>query len=637
MENSVTLAELRKKDNIDDYEVYDEVTKCWTSYKNSCYSKRDESFPEPSKADFPINLITFYDNHTDKYYVYTFGKEAKNVEIKDNNVVLKKFDTEYQLLYNFVKDFRTMKFDIFTGWNSWSFDMPYIYNRTRKIAGDEIANSLSPTNRCYQLKFSLHGDIMDYFGVEVEGLSHLDYLILYKRFDTPVNGQRPSYSLNNIAKEELGYGKLEYKGNLKQLYKEDFQKFVEYNIQDVKLVVDMEKHKKFLFITRLLCTMCLIDLEKIFTSSALIIGSIMQFNKPNNVHLPYVDPDNSISDEKIQGAFVKEPIPSAYWHGVAAFDVQSLYPSIIISMNMSTETYVGKIVSEEENLKTIKLKDGRVINISDEKFKILTKDMGYTVGFNGAIFNKKIDGVIPTFLKSYFNKRIEYKSKVKKISQQITELKEQNGDKKRIEELTIEKETCDMLQGCFKIILNSTYGVCASKFSPFFNPHMAEAITLTGQKVITSASDFLEKYIKDNYSVSNVSNDNIIIYNDTDSCDSSTMIRTDRGILTIEKIYDLYFANKKTKIKKSIHGHDVLENNNFLKTYVCDNYIRPKMVSIKHIIRHKVTKKKYKIKIKDREIIVTEDHSCIVLRDNKLIEVKPNEIVKGDKAISIKY
>lgn len=586
----------------------------------------EQEFPVAREAKYPINIISFYDNHTNKKYSYILGEAI----INDPNVILYKFTSELELLKKFLLDFKQFEFDIITGWNSISFDMVYIHTRLKKLFGDEVANSISPVNSVRSDKIHLHGDPLEYDKLIIDGISQLDYYILYKHFVTPVEGLKSSYTLDYIGREETGKGKLTYEKDLRHLYKNNFQRFVEYNLQDVDLVVEIDKKRKFINLTRHLCNVSLIEYEKIFVSSAPVVGSVLQLSRKLKVHLPYVRQDNKQEGGDLIGAFVKEPEVKAYRNGIAAFDIQSLYPNIMIAFNISPETFLGKIYDDKENI-ILRTKELKEIKLTREKLNILKNNKDYTIAANGSVYTTKKKGIIPIFLEEFFNARLKLKNEARKIKKEINNLK--NEDIKDIEKIKLLEEKLDNIdleQITRKIILNTTYGVCGSRHSIFYNINNGEAVTLSGQKIIKASGDFIDNFIKTKYNIKN-NRETYIVYNDTDSVAGDSLIRTTSGIFKVEDLYNICSLQKENKKYLTNNGHERLQINSELKTFSYNNQLE--LSNIKHIFRHKVSKRKYKIVVDNKEVIVTGDHSCMVYRDNKLLEVKACEILKTDKMV----
>lgn len=520
----------------------------------------EDEFPEPKDANYPINLITYYDTFDEKFYTYALGKAIS----KRNDVELKCYTDETTMLKEFLEGFIKKEFDVITGWNTYGFDIPYIINRCYKLVGEHETNRLSPVHKIFQKRIQLHADPRDYNGYVIEGISHLDYYLLYRNFVTPIEGQKPSYKLENICQDEIGRGKKNLKYSFKEIWKKDFQSFVDYNIEDVELIVDLNKKRKFLELTRTLCAVSLVDLEKIFTSSNLVIGNILQYTRKMKLHIPYVKDPSSLPNASYTGAFVKEPDMGAYRKGIASFDVRSLYPNIMIALNISPETIVGKIVEETETESVLRLNDGSIKKISNEQIdKLLAGD--YSKAANGAIYNTKNPGVLPIFLKDFFKIRRDIQKKIKRLEKQLGE----NGE----EDLVIknEIENLNMEQLTRKIILNTTYGVCALKFSPFFNIDNAEAVTLSGQKIILGASVFLEDSLRQKYGLDE--EHKVVIYNDTDSIYAN-----------VDMVVDAVADGKINKgtIPKILHELDNITND--LNTF-CETVISPLFFHAKELDR----------------------------------------------------
>lgn len=480
-----------------------------------------DSFPFPDLAQFPINLITFYDTLTKKLYTYALGY----ARIDRPDIVFNMFRTEKDLLESFMADMKDMRFDILTGWNSVPFDMQYIYNRCVKLLGQEIADSWSPVGgyvRKTQIK--LFCEHLHYDKIQIPGLAQIDYQMLYKRILIPVDGRKSSYSLDFIANEELGYGKLKHESDLKHLYRNNFQKFVEYNIRDVELIVEIEAKRKLFDLTRNLCNIALIDYEQILVSSAPVVGSIIQKSRELNVKIPYMKHEVNVDrndEETFEGGFVRDINLASFRKGITVFDIQSLYPNVMIAFNISSETYMGRIYDVPGALPYMLTRDGRTVGLTDELVSKMKKSDKYCIAANGSVYTTSKEGIIPYFLRKFFIDRLKYKNDAKKVKRQINKMRKNgNFDKSELDALLVKYDELDTEQMTRKIILNTTYGVCGSKYNMFYNINNAEAVTLTGQEIIKAAGLYIDDYVRDNYCPSGYAKPSgykAVPYGDTDS------------------------------------------------------------------------------------------------------------------------
>ncbi len=402
-------------------------------------------FPDVNKASNPLTMFSVYDNKLDR--TITLGlKPNSHVSTSIENCVL--FDKEIDLLKAIIHLFEKCRWQIITGWYSESFDIPFLINRMMVVLKDDSYKRLSPI-----------GDIQkDHKGhYKIAGVSHLDSLQLYKKFEI---NSRESYQLDNILKLELGKeeGKVVFEGSLTDLYRKDFEKYIEYNRQDVRGLVKLESKKKFIDLTQQITGLSCCELEDIYYNTRLVDGLILANLKPKNL----VAPDKSNEegeDNGYSGAFVLDPIKGLHeW--VISLDLTSLYPSIIRSLNMSPETI------QEENSNTNGLSDD------------------YFISPNNYKFTKKYRGVIPQITDELFEKRLNYKKL-------MNEAKRKNN-----EELY---SFYWLRQYVIKIFLNSIYGYLGSKTTRFYDRRIAEAVTTIGQEILKYSIGFFNA--KDNIQI----------------------------------------------------------------------------------------------------------------------------------------
>jgi DNA polymerase elongation subunit (family B) len=464
--------------------------------------------PSTKDAKNEITAIAAHDGATKLYDVFVLDKErkvknnAKNFNKDGREVTLHIFDNERNLLQSFLNYYEEINPTILTGWNIDFFDIPYLYNRLKNVCGEGNAKRLSPIGQAfwspYREKFS--------FG----GVAILDYINLYKTYTYTLEA---SYTLNYIATKELGRGKIEYEGSLDDLFENDLEKFIEYNIVDVDLVVAMDEKLQFIELCRAVCHAGYVPYEDYIYSSKWLEGACLGYlkkkglvatNKPRD-RKERMQALKDNNQEKFIGAYVKEPIVGKYdW--IYDLDLTSLYPSIIMTLNISPETKVGKVEGwdAEENIrgvdKTYRVvgKDGDEYSYSSQELKEVIKDSNLGIAANGVLYTQDKPGLIADILNDWFEKRVEFRKLEKKY-----------GEAKDTEKY----EFYAKRQLVQKILLNSMYGVLGLPAFRFYDVDNAEAVTLTGQTVIKKTAEMANrKYWKELGTT-----DDYNVYIDTDS------------------------------------------------------------------------------------------------------------------------
>jgi len=509
-----------------------------------------EGFPNINTADNKITAIALYDRVMDKYSCFVLGDVPKTD-------VVESFQSEEELLQRFFQKYLEINPTIITGWNTDFFDIPYLYNRTQRVLGKQIADSLSPIGQVSWLEGKGR--------YKIAGVSSLDYLGLYRLFNY---SEKSSYRLDAIGTDEVGIGKIEYEGTLQDLYENDINKYVEYNLNDVVIVKALDDKLKFIDLARSIAHKGHIPYEDVYHSSRYLEGAILVYlkdlgviapNKPNNQGY------NRSDDERFSGAYVKEPIPGRYeW--VYDLDLTSMYPSTIMSLNISPEMKLGKIIGwdAEEFMKgiektyTIEI-GNNTKTYSNIELKRLFDDNNISISANGIMYRNDKKGLIPSLLERWFNERVEFKRLMKKHGDAGDSAKYEYFHKRQL---------------VTKILLNSMYGVLGSPIFRFYDIDNAEATTLTGQTLIK----FTEKVTNHYYNKELGDKKDYCIYTDTDSVfyPATPLVKnrfpeadvTDEEFMTeqillvakevqdfINKSYD-YFALKFLNIKKG-HRFDI--------------------------------------------------------------------------------
>lgn len=451
-----------------------------------------DEFPDAKEAKFEITSITIYDSFVKKYFVwgcqkydfYSCKDHLKDIEPEE--IVYTFCVSEKDLLKKFIRYWRANFPDLLVGFNSYSFDLPYIVHRIEKLFGEGKASTLSPVDYIYghekENKFS-----QTYTEYDIGGVSHLDYMVLYKTF-TP--GERESDGLDFICNDELKYGKLEYGDtSLADLSKKDWNRFINYNIWDVKLLIDLEKKKKYLDVAKFSAFSGFCNIDKALGKVAIITGIIAKQGLMKNQIITTQDEGDKT---KIPGGFVKDPEPGMY-KNVIVMDLNSLYPNTIITLNISPETKVAKIANETKDITTIyHFKKKQMIDIPSEKFKQILIKKNWCVSAAGIIFDQNKKGLCAEFVDDLYQKRKSVKKTMLKIESELSGLDENSIEHKSKKFLASQLDTEQYL---YKILLNSTYGVLANRFFALYDLDCAKSITMTGQELIKQSDKIANEYI----------------------------------------------------------------------------------------------------------------------------------------------
>ena len=484
---------------IDQYGESDEVSVGHTTLTFDIEVEMNSGLPDIDKAGNAITSIAGHDSVTNDYFVYVVSDSYVDKTIKGAQV--RSFKTEADLLEAFLNKWQEINPTIVTGWNIDYFDISYLYNRLKNVLGERMANKLSSIGKVSWNKYRKR--------YIIAGVSCLDYLALYKNFTYQ---EFPNYRLDTIANIVLGRGKIEYQGNLDQLFRDDLEKFIEYNLVDVELVVEMDRTLQFIELAQAICHAGHVFYEDFLFSSKWLEGAILTFLRRSNRVAPdkplraAKNDDGSDGESKFTGAYVKEPKPGLYkW--VYDLDLTSLYPSIIMTLNVSPETKIGKLksFSSEDYMKN-RIEEYSIIDesgkefppLSREEFHELITDSNYSISSNGVLYTQDKVGVIPEILNVWFDKRVEYKDLMKKYG------KEGN------DELYKFYSQRQLVQ---KIMLNSLYGVLGLPSFRFYDVDNAEATTITGQTVIKTTEMIANQYYKSIIG----KEDDYNVYTDTDS------------------------------------------------------------------------------------------------------------------------
>lgn len=465
-------------------------------------TETENGFPNIDEANEKILLITIKDNHHKQ--IVTFGTRDYTNTREDARYI--KSTDESMMLRTFIDFWQRNCPDVITGWNINGFDIPYLVNRIRLLLGNDAVQKLSPWNLVNDKKMYLNGK--DVKGYTFVGISTLDYLELYKKF-TYTNHE--SYRLDYIAQYELNSKKLENKfDNFKDFYTQDWDTFVKYNIHDVELVDQLEDKMKLIELVYTMAYNAKINFEDVYSPVRMWDVIIYNYLRERNIVIPLKE-DNAKS-EAFEGAYVKDPIVGQHkW--VASFDLNSLYPHLIMQYNMSPETLTDTRI--DTNVE--RLLNSEPVNIP----------VGLALTANGWCYNKDNKGFLPALMEEMYNNRSKFKKMMLKAEQEY----EKTKDPQLVKEISKLKN----LQMAMKIALNSAYGAVGNRYFRYYDLRIAEGITTSGQLSIrwmaNRLNDFLNKTLK-------TKGEDYVIAIDTDSI-----------YLTLEQLVESTCVGKTTEDK----------------------------------------------------------------------------------------
>lgn len=451
--------------------------------------------PDPKNVPEIINVITIELNEV--YYVFSFNDYVN--PNPNRKVVFTKTETEVELLAAFVRFMEQTEFDIITGWYSAGFDVPYLINRIERVLDTSWANRLSPWKYIYKREFYDDKGMLN-FDYRISGLTHIDYLELYKKMGfTP----QAFYTLDWVCSNEIGRQKHKLEnsdipGHL--LYRTDPQNHIEYNVQDVELLVELDKKKRLfdLIIDMTYDAKC--NFDDVLKNTKMWDAILFNFLKPRKIAVPKRKSNPKI---KYEGAYVKEVAPH-FTEWVTTFDLTSLYPSLIMQYNISPETFVKRVEG-------IRLDD--LINLKHHPINDELKENNWTMAANGMVYTRDYKGIIPEVIEIFFNKRKLHKDlaiEAEKKAQECLGNNDQSGYAKYREIQIIE----DISQNSRKVGINALYGALGESNFRYYSLDNAEAITISGQLTILISIKWNNEFMN---KVLNTKNIDYSVYADTDS------------------------------------------------------------------------------------------------------------------------
>ncbi len=445
----------------------------------------ENGFPDVQASAEEMLCITIKDFNTKK--IITWGTREFN---PPEGIEYRVFWTEQEMLQDFHSWWADNTPDIITGWNNNLYDIPYICRRIERVLGEKWKKSLSPWNRVHEREINMMG--RTHIAYDISGVAILDYLDLYKKF-TYTNQE--SYRLDHIAMVELGDKKLDHSEfeNFKDFYTSNWQRFVEYNIHDVNLVDSLEEKMRLVELAVAMSYDAKVNFEDVYSQVRVWDTLIYNDLKKRNIVVP--PRITSDKNDKYTGAYVKDPILGQHeW--VVSFDLNSLYPHLIMQYNISPET----------------LCDARHPSVTVEKILNQEIEIGdeYAVCANGAQYRKDIHGFLPEMMRRIYDERTIYKKRMLVAKQNL------ENAKTPAEAHALRKDVSKFnnIQMARKIQLNSAYGAIGNQYFRYYNLANAEAITLSGQVSIRWIENKMNAYLN---KILKTDNDDYVIAVDTDS------------------------------------------------------------------------------------------------------------------------
>jgi DNA polymerase elongation subunit (family B) len=431
--------------------------------------KTEDGYSDPSEALNPINAIAYRNNQENKYYLWylkEWDKSKTELDLEGMDVEYFYCETEANLLSAFVGWWSSPVNtpDIISGWNCRFFDTPYVINRILRLLGEDFAQKLSPWGKVNQRNIKVNGREQMFY--EILGVTELDYIELYKKFTYTA---QESYKLDHIAHVELGEKKLSYEEykDLQDLYEKDPQKFGDYNIKDVGIVYRLDDKLGLINLAMTLAYRGGVNYGDTLGTTAIWDSILYRDLHDKGVVVP---PNEDKMKSDFAGGYVKAPQVGMHdW--VVSFDLNSLYPHIIMQCNMSPETIVNDVVPGVN-----------VDNCLTRTNPSNPRPDEYAMAANGTLYRKDKQGVIPGIIETIYAERKATKKKMLAAQQELVNVDKSN----KIEVYKLEKQvaTLDNQQMAAKILMNSLYGAMGNRWFRYYDLRVAEGITLTGQLAI---------------------------------------------------------------------------------------------------------------------------------------------------------
>lgn len=439
-----------------------------------------------------VTSIAWYDKQVDEWGILILDTKNQLEHTKARNKEITPCKTESDLLAKFLEKFREIDPDIIVGYNSDYFDIPYLYYRMCNVLGEDWARHLSPIGYVRETPW-----FKDQY-IQIAGVESLDYMRLHKKFSWK---DEPSWKLDAIGEKYAGINKVEYEGNLDSLFESDINKFIQYNFVDVEILVELDKKLEYLALSKNLSHKGKHNYQEVYANTNTQDGAISAYLLSKNIIPPAKDKDLK-AEKGYAGGYLFCPKAGIYNY-MFDEDLTSLYPSIIMSLNIGKETLKARIIDADDRnnrlgLNDLKAKDpdsmviiknhkGKRAEVTIANLLKFIEGNQFTISANGTMFATNRQSVLSTILAKWFSERVLYKGKMKKAYQ----AKDKEAGAKY-----------HLLQYTMKILLNSLYGATALPSFRYGNVNLSKAITLSGQRIIQESALIANK--KMNEEIKNV-------------------------------------------------------------------------------------------------------------------------------------
>ena len=465
---------------IEKYGVNDEPSKTHREMFFDIETEMGDALTEEYIRNAPkkVTSIAWYDKQVDQWGILILDTKSQIKRTKAKNREIIPCSTEQELLAKFLEKFREIDPDIIVGWNSDYFDIPYLYYRMAQVLGEDFARHLSPIGYVRETPW-----FKDQY-IQIAGVESLDYMRLHKKFSW---ADEPSFKLDAIGEKYAGINKIEYEGSLDRLFETDVNTFIQYNFRDVEILKVLDEKLEYLALVKNLSHKGKHNYSEVYANTKTQDGAISAYLLSQGIVPPAKD-RNPLSKKNYAGGYLFCPKAGIYNY-MFDEDLTSLYPSIIMTINIGKETMVGRIIDADDRNNRLGLNDLKSKNPNEEliienikrkrtKLKIgelvkFIEKNNWSISANGVFFNTNRESVLSTILKKWFDERVLYKNEMKRAYK--------SGDKEA-------GAGFHMKQYTMKILLNSLYGATALGSFRYGNVILSEAITLSGQRIIQESA-----------------------------------------------------------------------------------------------------------------------------------------------------
>ena len=562
----------------------------------------ENGFPDVENPTEELLAITVK-NQSNKQII-TWGTGEFKTDRSDVTYIRCK--SEKSLIMEFMKFWIKNYPDVITGWNTKFFDIPYLFNRIRNLVDEKVLKRFSPWNLVERETIVVRGRPQTYYAIF--GISMLDYLDLYQKF---IPTKQESYKLDYIGKVELGLQKDENPyDTFRDWYTKDFQSFIDYNIKDVEIVDGLEDKLKLIELVLTMAYEAKVNYTDVFSQVRMWDMLIYNYLKKDNIMIP--PKEDNVKEDKYDGAYVKDPITGMH-NWIVSFDINSLYPHLIMQYNISPEKIIG--------VKPSGISVDRLLNHATPLTHLKTE--GACITPNGAMFKTDSPGFLPRLMESMYNDRVKFKT----LAFQAKKEYQKTKDPKTAKEIS----RCHNIQWAKKIALNSAYGAIGNQYFRYYDVRQATAITSSGQFVIRfiekNVNEYINKILKTHDKV------DYIVASDTDSIYLTLDKLVEATCKDKSKADTLKFLNKvvSSRIEPFI-------DKCFAELADYTNAIKQKMVMKREVIADKgiwTAKKRYMLNVLDEEGITFEEPKLKIMGIEAVKSSTP-EVCRGKIKQAIK-